>query len=98
LPAYSLRYHAFPRRTARYKVGDPVDLSDLADKPITNELLQQATERIMVAITGLVADLRAETPPPVRFDPRAAGVRQIGNPKKPVPETPGHDTGKRRHA
>jgi 1-acyl-sn-glycerol-3-phosphate acyltransferase len=82
LPAYSLRYHAFPRRTARYKVGDPVDLADLMDKPITNEVLHEATERIMAAITELVADLRGETPPSVRFDPRAAGVRQIGNPRK----------------
>jgi 1-acyl-sn-glycerol-3-phosphate acyltransferase len=82
LPAYSLRFHVIPRRTARYKVGDPVDLSDLQGRPITNEVLQEATERIMVAITGLVAELRHETPPPERFDPRAAGVRQIGNPRK----------------
>jgi 1-acyl-sn-glycerol-3-phosphate acyltransferase len=104
LPAYSLRYHAVPRRTARYKVGDPVDLDDLIGRieqpgeAITNDLLQQATERIMVAITDLVADLRGETPPSVRFDPRAAGVRQIGNPRKPARETPGPDTGKRRQA
>jgi 1-acyl-sn-glycerol-3-phosphate acyltransferase len=94
LPAYSLRYHAFPRRTARYKVGDPVDLSDLVGTPITNEVLHEATERIMVAITDLVADLRGETPPTVRFDPRAAGVRQIGNPRK---KDVGRDK-KRRHA
>jgi 1-acyl-sn-glycerol-3-phosphate acyltransferase len=80
LPAYSLRYHAVPRRTAHYKVGDPVDLSDLIGRPITNEVLTDATERIMAAITTLVADLRHEPPPAVRFDPRAAGVRQIGNP------------------
>jgi 1-acyl-sn-glycerol-3-phosphate acyltransferase len=94
LPAYTLRYHAFPRRTARYKVGDPVDLADLVGKPITNEVLREATERIMSAITDLVADLRHETPPAVRFDPRAAGVRQIGNPHKVD-----HDKDKkRRHA
>ena len=87
LPAYSLRFHAFPRRTAHYKVGDPVDLSDLVGRieqegAITTELLQEATERIMAAITDLVADLRGEPAPAVRFDPRAAGVRQIGNPRK----------------
>jgi 1-acyl-sn-glycerol-3-phosphate acyltransferase len=87
LPAYSFKFHAFPRRTAHYKVGDPVDLSDLKGRieqegAITNEVLQEATERIMVAITDLVADLRHETPPTTRFDPRAAGVRQIGNPSK----------------
>jgi 1-acyl-sn-glycerol-3-phosphate acyltransferase len=82
LPAYSLRYHAIPRRTARYKVGDPVDLADLIGGPITNEVLHEATERIMAAITDLVAELRGETPPSVRFDPRAAGVKPIGNPRK----------------
>jgi hypothetical protein len=92
LPAYSFKFHAIPRRTARYKVGDPVDLSDLVGRPITNELLQEATERIMSAISDLVADLRGGTPPAVRFDPRAAGVRQIGNPRKDAAGK------KRRHA
>lgn len=82
LPAYTYRPHVFPRRTARYKVGDPVDLSDLAGRPLTNEVLHEATDRIMDAITALVADLRGESPPAERFDPRTAGVNQIGNPKK----------------
>ncbi len=82
LPAYSARPHLIPRRTARYKVGDPVDLSDLAGKPLTNEILHEATDRIMAAITALVEDLRGETAPAERFDPRAAGVAQTGNPKK----------------
>jgi hypothetical protein len=34
----------------------------------------------MDAITAIVADLRGETPPAERFDPRARGVREIGNP------------------
>lgn len=81
LPAYTFRPHVIPRRTARYKVGDPVDLSDLVGKQLTNEVLHEATDRIMAAITALVAELREEEPPPVRFDPKAAGVNQIGNPK-----------------
>jgi 1-acyl-sn-glycerol-3-phosphate acyltransferase len=99
LPAYSLRYHAIPRRTARYKVGDPVDLGDLIGRieqqggAITNEVLHEATARIMAAITELVADLRGETPPPELFDPRAAGVQQIGNPKK---DRPNKDKKRRR--
>jgi 1-acyl-sn-glycerol-3-phosphate acyltransferase len=82
LAPYTLRPHVYPRRTAHYKVGDPVDLSDLLDKPITNDVLRAATDRIMDAITGLVAELRGESPPAERFDPRAAGVKQIGNPNK----------------
>ncbi|MCW2858155.1 MAG: 1-acyl-sn-glycerol-3-phosphate acyltransferase [Marmoricola sp.] len=88
LPAYTLRPHVFPRRTARYKVGDPVDLSDLMGQieqkgaALTNDVLHQATDRIMDAITGLVAELRHETPPTERFDPRRAGISEIGNPDK----------------
>ena len=60
LPAYSMRPHLIPRKTAHYKVGDPVDLDDLRDKPITDEVLHEATDRIMAAITALVQDLRGE--------------------------------------
>lgn len=82
LAPYTLRPHVIPRRTARYKVGDPVDLADLIGMPLTNEVLHEATERIMDAIAGLVGELRGETPPVERFDPRTAGVKQIGNPNK----------------
>jgi 1-acyl-sn-glycerol-3-phosphate acyltransferase len=82
LPAYSLRPHPFPRKTTSYKAGDPVDLDDLRGKPVTNEVLHEATDRIMAAITSLVEDLRGEKAPAVRFDPRQSGVTEIGNPKK----------------
>lgn len=82
LAPYSFRPHLIPRRTARYKVGDPVDLEDLRGKELTAAVLGEATERIMGAITALVAELRNEEPPGTRFDPRTAGVNEIGNPKK----------------
>ena len=87
LPPYSTKPHLFPRRTARYKVGDPVELTDLYERVqqgerLTNDLLHEATDRIMDAITALVAELRGEQPPAERFDPRTAGVREIGNPDK----------------
>ncbi|MDQ6934649.1 MAG: 1-acyl-sn-glycerol-3-phosphate acyltransferase [Actinomycetota bacterium] len=85
LPAYSKTPHLLPRKTTSYKVGDPVDLSDLQGKPLTNEVLREATDRIMAAITALVEDLRGENAPPVRFDPKVAGVKQIGNPYKVKP-------------
>ncbi|MFL6061739.1 MAG: lysophospholipid acyltransferase family protein [Marmoricola sp.] len=91
LPAYSTRPHLVPRRTARYKVGDPVDLSDLAGQPLTNEVLHEATDRIMDAIAVLVGDLRGETPPAQRFDPRTAGIAETGNPNDR------HDEKKGRH-
>ena len=36
----------------------------------------------MSAITDIVAELRGEEAPAKRFDPRKAGVKQIGNPTK----------------
>ena len=45
-------------------------------------LLAEATERIMAAITTLLEHLRAEPAPAQRFDPRAAGVAEIGKPTK----------------
>lgn len=82
LPAYSTRPHPFPRKTTSYKVGDPVDLGELKGKPITGEVLHEATDRIMAAITELVEELRGELAPAVRFDPKQSGVTEIGNPKK----------------
>jgi 1-acyl-sn-glycerol-3-phosphate acyltransferase len=82
LPAYTARPHFFPRKTTAYKVGEPVDLSDLAGKPLTNAVLHEATDRIMDAITAEVAVLRGEPAPAVRFDPRASGVREVGNFRK----------------
>jgi 1-acyl-sn-glycerol-3-phosphate acyltransferase len=52
-----------PRKTLRLKTGDPVDLDDLRDEPVTSAKLVRATERMMSAITRLVADLRGEAPP-----------------------------------
>lgn len=82
LPAYTVRPHVLPRRTAAYKVGDPVDLADLVGRELTAEVLHEATERIMSAITTLVEDLRGEQAPDVRFDPKSSGVTEIGNPHK----------------
>jgi 1-acyl-sn-glycerol-3-phosphate acyltransferase len=89
LPAYSSRPHLFPPVKVRYKAGDPVDLEDLRGKPLTNEVLHEATERIMAAITALVEDLRGEQAPRERFDPRKMGLREIGNPNKPGKDAPG---------
>jgi len=36
----------------------------------------------MAALTALVAQVRGEEPPAERYDPRTAGVRQTGNPRK----------------
>lgn len=82
LAPYGTRPHLFPRKHVTMKAGDPVDLSDLLALPRTPDVVQQTTDRIMAALTTLVEEIRGEKAPPERFDPRKAGVRQIGNPKK----------------
>jgi hypothetical protein len=57
--------------------GDEVDLSDLYDKEVNAELLALATERIMDALTRVLAEIRKETPPLVRWDRRE--VNEVGN-------------------
>jgi 1-acyl-sn-glycerol-3-phosphate acyltransferase len=82
LPPYSARPRIFPRRRVTMKAGDPVDLDDLIGKGRSTEAINQATARIMDSLTALVAELRGESAPAERFDPRRMGVQQIGNPNK----------------
>jgi hypothetical protein len=50
--------------------GEPVDLSAFQGKPITNELLHEATEVIMQRVAAELGTIRGETPPKELFDPR----------------------------
>jgi 1-acyl-sn-glycerol-3-phosphate acyltransferase len=70
--------HLLPPKRVRLLVGDPVPLNDLRSGPVTAETLRVATERIMAAITILVAELRGEQPPVRRFDPRE--LKELGEP------------------
>jgi 1-acyl-sn-glycerol-3-phosphate acyltransferase len=80
LAPYAKKASLLPRKTITMKVGDPVDLDDLREAPLTPAALHEATDRIMDELTRLLADIREKEPPAVRFDPRKAGVREIGNP------------------
>jgi 1-acyl-sn-glycerol-3-phosphate acyltransferase len=62
---YTKEFRLFPRKTIRVLVGEPVDLSDFAGRPLDARTLSEATARLMAAITALLADLRGEEPPPV---------------------------------
>jgi 1-acyl-sn-glycerol-3-phosphate acyltransferase len=74
LAPYAKRPDLFPRKKIQIRVGDPVDLSDLADLPRSAEVLSTATERIMSAITSIVEELRGESAPAVRFDMKKSGA------------------------
>jgi len=81
LPPYSKRPSLLPRQTVYVRAGEPVDLGDLAGRELTPEVLAEATERIMTAITAELEVIRAEKAPAERFDPRKAGVAEYGNPR-----------------
>lgn len=84
LAPYAKKPDLFPRKLIRMEVGAPVDLSDLAAEPKSAAATAEATARIMAAITGLVEDVRGETAPAERFDPKKAGINEIGNPNRRV--------------
>ncbi|MCK6094391.1 1-acyl-sn-glycerol-3-phosphate acyltransferase [Micrococcus sp. EYE_162] len=67
-PTHALK--PFPRKTARMVVGEPVDLDDLRDVPLTATVLRTGTDRMMDAVTDLVAQLRGEPAPEGRWNPK----------------------------
>lgn len=70
LPPYAKKPSLLPRKTHRVLVGEPVDLDRFYDREMTPDLLKEATEAIMAAITGLLEELRDEKAPPKRYDHR----------------------------
>ena len=90
LGPYSKVPRLLPRSSVQVKAGPPVPLDDLHGVPMTGEVLRQATDRIMDAITALLEEIRGEVAPTVRFDPRAHGVSTTGRPSVVADPTP-HD-------
>jgi 1-acyl-sn-glycerol-3-phosphate acyltransferase len=70
-----------PRTTLRVEAGDLVELDDLRNQPVTAPVLTEATDRIMDAITALVADIRGEPAPAARYDPRTQDERPTEAPQ-----------------
>lgn len=77
-PRYAKRVHIFPRKTVRVLVGDPVDLSRFKDAPLDRATLDAATTVILDDMTALLAQLRGEEPPAVRWDPKAHAQKSHG--------------------
>lgn len=63
-----LRIRLLPRKTIRVHAGPPVDLSRFQGRPITSELLREATELIMMTVAAGVGELRGATPPKELYD------------------------------
>jgi 1-acyl-sn-glycerol-3-phosphate acyltransferase len=75
---YSKKLNVFPRHTIDVKVGDPVDLSEFAGKPLDNKTLTAATNKVMDAITALLEDLRGEKAPATRWNPAEHNQSETG--------------------
>ncbi|HEV2885926.1 MAG TPA: lysophospholipid acyltransferase family protein [Jatrophihabitans sp.] len=63
LDVYARRFRPWPRKRITISAGPPVDLSDFAGTAPDSRALRQMTDRIMVAIRDLVAEIRDEEPP-----------------------------------
>ncbi|GAA2418164.1 lysophospholipid acyltransferase family protein [Actinomadura vinacea] len=61
-------FHPFPRKTMRVIAGAPVDLSRYEGRPLSKEVLREATDDIMRAIAGLLGELRGKEPPTELYD------------------------------
>ncbi|MEU8589665.1 lysophospholipid acyltransferase family protein [Streptomyces sp. NPDC048664] len=76
LPPYAKKPDLLPRKTHRILVGPPVDLTRFYDQEMTPELLKEATEVIMAAITRELEKIRGRKAPEKRFDPREVRIEQ----------------------
>ena len=88
LGPYKLLPRLLPRHTSYVTAGPPVDLSRFEGRELTFEVYQEATEAILDAITGLLAEIRGQEPPPTRWNPTSGGVPRYGNPRRPGGGTP----------
>lgn len=66
------------RKRVQVVYGDPVDLSDLAGRASEPAALNEATDRLMAAITALLEQLRDETAPEKRWNPGEHGQKETG--------------------
>jgi 1-acyl-sn-glycerol-3-phosphate acyltransferase len=57
---YRKEFRILPRKTMLIKFGQPIDLSDLRDQPLNTETLSIAGDRLMMAMTALLEELRNE--------------------------------------
>ncbi|MQA98042.1 MAG: 1-acyl-sn-glycerol-3-phosphate acyltransferase [Streptosporangiales bacterium] len=77
LPYPTKRFRPFPRKTIKVLAGPPVDLSAYDGKPLTAEVLRNATADVMAAITELLGEVRGETPPKEPYDMNKARAEKF---------------------
>lgn len=82
---YAKKVHLFPRKTMRIRVGPPVDLSDFVGKALTEQVLHEATDRLMDTLTAMMSEVRGELPSTPRID-----VHTLSRPRSNYQQGP-HD-------
>lgn len=78
MPRYGKRIHPFPRKTIHVVVGEALDLSEFFGRTVDQKLVTEATDKLMAAITALLAELREEEPPQERWDPSKHQQNETG--------------------
>ncbi|MFF8833667.1 lysophospholipid acyltransferase family protein [Streptomyces sp. NPDC015131] len=78
MPPYAKenKVRLLPRKTLTVQAGPPVDLSRFYGEEPTPEVLREATEVIMAAITSLLEEIRGEQAPVEPYDHRKARLEQ----------------------
>ncbi|MEN8650676.1 lysophospholipid acyltransferase family protein [Streptomyces sp. 21So2-11] len=78
MPPYAKenKFQFFPRKTLQVQAGPPVDLDRFYGLEPTPDVLREATELIMAAITEQLADLRGEPVPTEPYDHRTVRAEQ----------------------
>lgn len=66
------------RKRVDVVIGDPVDVSDLRGRATEAAALNEATTRLMNAITALLEELRDEKAPAERWNPASHGQKETG--------------------
>ncbi|MEN9692723.1 MAG: hypothetical protein RLZZ330_367 [Actinomycetota bacterium] len=77
IPRFRKGLKLIPRQTLYVTAGEPVDFSDIFVGELTPDMLEKATTLIMDSLTNLLAEIRNETPPAVRWDRR--NKNEVGN-------------------
>nr|WP_243848618.1 lysophospholipid acyltransferase family protein [Lysinibacter cavernae] len=78
MPRYGKKIHPFPRKKISVIIGDPVDLSEFKGRPLDQKTLNEATDKLMAAISVLLGKLRDEQPPAERWDPTRNNQTETG--------------------
>ncbi|MEV6974293.1 lysophospholipid acyltransferase family protein [Kitasatospora sp. NPDC093806] len=70
------KFNLFPRHKVIVAAGPAVDLSKYQGQELTSQVLRDATEDIMAAITAVLAEVRGEEAPAERYDMREAARKR----------------------